>query len=162
MRRRYFLSEIIYHHGIKGMKWGVRRFQNEDGTLTSAGKKRYDDDSTQKIKETSTEEKSDHRKNLEKKYRKQGLSKEDAEKAAEKRIKIEKVIAIAGAVAVTAAVVYVAKNKYCQEYTDNILKAGTKFQTITNNPLQNVDDRFYAAYKKKQIKLYTKAYTENN
>lgn len=29
----------LYHHGIKGQKWGVRRFQNEDGTLTSAGKK---------------------------------------------------------------------------------------------------------------------------
>ena len=31
----------LYHHGIKGMKWGVRRFQNNDGSLTPAGKKRY-------------------------------------------------------------------------------------------------------------------------
>lgn len=31
----------LYHHGIKGQKWGVRRFQNPDGTLTAAGKKRY-------------------------------------------------------------------------------------------------------------------------
>ena len=30
----------LYHHGVKGMKWGVRRYQNKDGTLTSAGKKR--------------------------------------------------------------------------------------------------------------------------
>lgn len=30
----------LMHHGIKGQKWGVRRFQNEDGSLTSAGKRR--------------------------------------------------------------------------------------------------------------------------
>ncbi len=31
----------LYHHGIKGQKWGIRRFQNPDGSLTSAGQKRY-------------------------------------------------------------------------------------------------------------------------
>lgn len=30
----------IYHHGIKGMRWGIRRFQNRDGTLTNIGKRR--------------------------------------------------------------------------------------------------------------------------
>lgn len=34
----------LYHAGVKGMKWGVRRYQNKDGSLTPAGKKRYDRD----------------------------------------------------------------------------------------------------------------------
>lgn len=34
-------GEELQHHGIKGMKWGVRRYQNEDGSYTSTGKARY-------------------------------------------------------------------------------------------------------------------------
>ena len=34
-------NTFLEHHGVKGMKWGVRRYQNEDGSLTSAGKKKY-------------------------------------------------------------------------------------------------------------------------
>lgn len=36
-----FKGESLSHHGIKGMKWGVRRFQNPDGSLTPEGMKRY-------------------------------------------------------------------------------------------------------------------------
>lgn len=35
-------SGDLYHWGIKGMKWGVRRYQNKDGSLTNAGRKRYE------------------------------------------------------------------------------------------------------------------------
>lgn len=38
----YYETEL-YHHGIKGQKWGVRRFQNKNGSLTTAGRKRYND-----------------------------------------------------------------------------------------------------------------------
>lgn len=34
-------NDHLAHHGILGQKWGVRRYQNEDGSLTNAGKKRY-------------------------------------------------------------------------------------------------------------------------
>ena len=38
----------LYHHGVKGMKWGVRRYQNPDGSLTSKGKQRYSDEEKKK------------------------------------------------------------------------------------------------------------------
>ena len=38
----YTSGNELYHHGIRGMKWGVRRYQNKDGSLTPAGKKRRD------------------------------------------------------------------------------------------------------------------------
>lgn len=39
------MDNTLYHHGIKGMKWGIRRYQNEDGSLTAAGRKRLSKES---------------------------------------------------------------------------------------------------------------------
>ena len=38
------MNNELYHYGIKGMKWGIRRYQNSDGSLTAAGKRRYERD----------------------------------------------------------------------------------------------------------------------
>ena len=38
------VNNELQHHGVKGQKWGVRRFQNSDGSLTNDGKKRYSSD----------------------------------------------------------------------------------------------------------------------
>lgn len=43
------MSDYIMHHGIKGQRWGVRRYQNEDGSLTSAGQNRYSSKKANKL-----------------------------------------------------------------------------------------------------------------
>lgn len=51
----------LYHHGVKGMRWGIRRYQNKDGSLTAAGQKRYERD----IRENNAKKKDNRIKDLE-------------------------------------------------------------------------------------------------
>lgn len=46
----------LYHHGIKGQKWGVRRYRNPDGTLTKAGQKHYYNMSSKNLHRALTKE----------------------------------------------------------------------------------------------------------
>ena len=45
----YLRMHELYHWGIKGQKWGIRRYQNPDGSLTEEGKARYGGDSYDKL-----------------------------------------------------------------------------------------------------------------
>ena len=220
----YMDADELYHHGIKGMKWGVRRFQRKDGSLTSAGKKRYLDNpsvtsskakmesdrakqrlanaeynkaynkasyiptksnrqalnkayadkikadseyrrskfdySTNKeaarLRESGKEikNKSKHRLKLEEQYKKMGLTDEQAQAAANKRIRTEKILAASAALTVTACAAYVA-NKKLKDRIDGVIKAGDQMQRIsmTDNG-GKLHDVFYAAKGDHDIKRY--------
>lgn len=128
----YRYNSELYHWGIKGMKWGVRRYQNSDGSYTTAGKKRrksrtdgWSDDAKEagqlkkkKLNQMSNAElqKLNKRQELENKYRQNNKS------------SIAKGIAIVG---VTAAALGTLNNLYING--DNVIKNGKK---LVNNILK--------------------------
>ena len=166
----------LYHHGIKGQKWGVRRFQNKDGSLTPAGRRRYDEPNIRRnnkqyadkvakkakdmgatvSREPKTKEakkykipknKSLHRLKLEEKYMENGMTREEAEQAAAKRIRTEKFVTAAAVVTVASAVAYAKYKGYNKEY---IFKEGSEFQRIMRlSPNAEIKDgRQYLSFDK--------------
>lgn len=127
------------------MKWGVRRYENEDGTLTALGKKHY--------AVGQADGKSNHRLNLEEKYRKKGYSEQQAAIAAERRVRTEKILAVAAGTTLAAAGVYIAQNQY-NKRVDKILSADTTLKRITKSKDGTLHDAFYAANKKGDAKKY--------
>lgn len=121
----YRHNNELYHWGIKGMKWGVRRYQNSDGSYTAVGKKRrkprtdgWSDDAKEagqlkkkKLNQMSNAElqKLNKRQELENKYRQNNKN------------SIAKGIAIVG---VTAAALGTLNNLYING--DNVIKNGKK------------------------------------
>jgi len=53
MEVRRLKTDELQHHGVEGMRWGVRRYQNKDGSLTAAGRKRYSTDLKKDLNETN-------------------------------------------------------------------------------------------------------------
>lgn len=82
------MQKQLYHHGILGQRWGVRRFQNSDGTLTSAGKNRYNETPHQERQRHKREQKrynaiADKAKSSEQRYR---TEYDDSDEGKSKRI----------------------------------------------------------------------------
>ena len=163
-----FISQNeLYHHGIKGMKWGVRRFQNKDGSLTTAGKKRYIDDSIVSDKKMSSNNSSKtprkgliarRKDSLTQKYIAKGYSQTVAKTMAEQRMRTEAVLAVVGTVAVTAVAIKVAR-RIGQDYVDQTFKSGKVIQNIGANPNANFKDApFFAAVNKSDKKAYGMMY----
>ena len=158
----FISDEELYHYGIKGQKWGVRRYQNDDGSLTPSGKKRYSDDSQlNSIKRNETPKKGLIQKRKDKlmeRYIVKGYNPNAAKAMAEQRMKTEAVLAVVGTIAVTAVAIKVAR-RIGQDYVDHVFKSGKIIQNIGANPNANFKDTpFFAAVNRADKKAYGMLY----
>ena len=131
-------STELYHHGILGMKWGVRRFQNKDGSLTNAGEKRYSKSIGESIKEYRVSRK--RQKNLQKAREAKIAKKKEEEqkiKDAEERQKLLK----AGKIKIKDMT-----NEELQAHIDRVNLEKSYKEAIKNNQSQNLGMRFVNKY----------------
>lgn len=166
-------DQDISHYGVKGMKWGVRRYQNEDGTLTSLGRRREDlkDAQQRHVKGKQAKfqkrvdvgyatrefnkEKTRQRINAkgykktkrqlanEKKYRDQGFTNDEAEIMAANRRRGVRIAMAAGGIAIAALGAYAAYRHY-DRITDRLLSAGSELGRVGITDSEGLREGFYA------------------
>lgn len=151
-----YKEDDLQHHGVKGQKWGVRRYQNANGSYTLAGRIRYglDEKMGRDQKEASN------------RYQRWGMSKDKANKLSAEKKEMLKKIAIGTGIAVGSAAVIAAAYYGGSYVRRNILgltiKAGKTIQTLQADPdrLQNGED-FYAAFKRKDKARYLSRFSKD-
>lgn len=163
---------------------GVRRYQNEDGSLTSLGKKRdkmlsdrkvakrnsttsnivnaeYSrrefEDAKTRLKLENQKKKSKRQQDLEKKYLKQGFAKDEAEIKAYNRAKTETILKVAGGIALASAAAYVAYKHY-DKVTDRVFEKGSKIGRLTNDGSEPTNRAFYGFVNKHDKDRYEGLY----
>lgn len=147
-------GDVLYHHGIKGQKWGVRRFQKKDGSLTPAGKERYNDDGIKKRVETPEERKKRIARNVA-----IGATATTAAIAAIGYMKYSKNLKILDKKAGTAVKEISTKILDFNQLSDSdiTLSKGTKFQRISSKSFEEYVEKgriAYASFKKEDSAIY--------
>lgn len=124
---QYRQTDELYHHGILGMHWGHHRSHVDGGSNS-----------------ITTKPKSKRRSKLEELYKSRGFSKDEAEEAADKRIRAEKTLVVIGGLTVAAASAYVISKHY-KDTVDKTIKMGADLQNISTKSNRGIADAFYAS-----------------
>ena len=150
----YVSAHEMYHHGIKGQKWGIRRFQEEDGDLTPAGKERYANQRKERKQETPEERKKRIQRNVI-----IGATVATAAIAAIGYMRYKKNAKILDSKALSAIQPLNTKRIDVNSLSDKdvILPKGTKFQRISSRSLEDYTKsgkQIYASYLKSDNAIY--------